>query len=168
MKYTRRAALSVFIVILTATALWAQSRITLNVDASEAARNLIHVSEKVTVRPGKFDLFYPKWIPGEHAPTGPLNNMVNLHITANGKPVAWQRDDVEMFAIHCDIPAGITSVDITFDDAEQPGSTASALLARIKWNRLLLYPRGVLQSAITVAASLKMPNGWQFATALPV
>jgi predicted metalloprotease with PDZ domain len=168
MKYPRRAALLTIIVFAAAAASWSQSRITLSVDASEAAGDIIHVSEKMTVRPGKFDLFYPKWIPGEHAPTGPLNNMVNLHITANGKPVAWQRDDVEMFAIHCDIPAGVTSVDITFDDAEQPGSTASASLARIKWNRLLLYPRGHLQTAITVAASLKMPDGWQFATALPV
>src|SRR4051812_42766648 len=85
----------------------AQSTITLKVDASDAPRNTIHIFEKVSVRPGKFRLFYPKWIPGEHSPTGPLNNMVNLHITSGGKTINWTRDDVEMFAFACDIPVGV-------------------------------------------------------------
>src|SRR5207237_955106 len=113
-------------------------------------------------------IFYPKWIPGEHSPTGPLNNMVNLRISANGKPIVWNRDNVEMFAFWCDIPKGVTSIDVTFDDVEDHGSTHSAHLARIKWNRLLLYQRGVLQNKITVTGSLKVPTGWQYATALPM
>jgi predicted metalloprotease with PDZ domain len=142
--------------------------IKLSVDASDAARNLLHVKETVNVVPGKFDLFYPKWIPGEHSPTGPLNNMVDLHIRAAGKEIVWQRDDVEMFAFHCQIPAGVKQIEITFDDASESGSTASAELARIKWNRLMLYPRGVKSDDIQVTASLKAPSGWKYATALPL
>src|ERR1035437_4956396 len=169
MKYRFTHFSQVFVFLtFTAVAALGQQSITLSVDASEAARNIIHVKEKLAVRPGKFSLFYPKLIPGEHSPTGPLNNMVNLHITAGGKAIAWQRDDVEMFAIHFDIPVGLRSIDIAFDDVEMPGTTGSAALARIKWNRMLVYPRGVPADHISVSGSLRFPAGWQFATALPV
>ncbi|MGI8469975.1 MAG: M61 family metallopeptidase [Pyrinomonadaceae bacterium] len=146
----------------------AQNSIRLNVDASDAWRGVLHNTETMTVNAGKFTLFYPKWIPGEHSPTGPLNDMVNLSITANGKPVAWQRDDVEMFAFHLQIPAGANQIEISFDDVSQPRTTMSANLARIKWNRLLLYPEGAKSDNVQVTASLKMPADWKYATALPV
>ena len=141
---------------------------TLTVDATEAARNLVHSKLRIPVKPGPLTLFYPKWNPGEHSPTGPINNMVGLKLSADGKPIAWQRDDVEMFAFHCEIPPGVAFLDVTFDDASQPESTASAKLARIKWNRLLVYIQGMTSDAITVKASLKLPAGWRFASALPV
>jgi len=161
-------ALLVCFLLSAAVVAAAQSRISVDVDASEAARGILHVNEKMTVTPGRFAIFYPKWIPGEHSPTGPINNLVNLRISANGKPVTWNRDNVEMFAFWCDVPKGATALDITFDDVEDPGTTHSANLARIKWNRLVLYQRGVTQNKITVTASLKPPAGWQYATALPV
>lgn len=173
MKYTvrpvikRTFAIFVFALLFAAGAI-GQSKIDLKVDATEAGKGIVHVFEKVSVRPGRYALFYPKWIPGEHSPTGPLNNMINLRITANGKPIKWERDNVEMFAFWCDIPKGVTSVDVAFDDGAQWATTSSASLARIKWNRLLLYPRGVLQTQISVTGSLKFPSGWQYATALPV
>jgi predicted metalloprotease with PDZ domain len=155
-------------VILCVSGLFAQSRVDLNVDASESWRYVTHVQERVSARPGRFGLYYPKWIPGEHKPSGPLNNMVNLRITANGKPVTWTRDDVDMFAFWCDVPKGVTTLDVTFDDVENWADVDTANLARIKWNRLLLYPKGVSQNAVKVTASLKVPDGWQYATALQV
>ena len=141
---------------------------TLSVDASDAPRNMLHSKLSIPVKPGPLTLFYPKWIPGEHSPTGPINDLVGLKLSAGGKPIAWQRDDVEMFAFHCDIPQGVTVLDVAFDDVSQPESTASAKLARIKWNRLLVYTQGMTSDAITVKASLKLPTGWRFASALPV
>ena len=141
---------------------------TLSVDASDAARNMLHSKISIPVKPGPLTLFYPKWIPGEHSPTGPINDLVGLKLSAGGKPIAWQRDDVEMFAFHCDIPQGVTVLDVTFDDVSQPESIASVKLARIKWNRLLVYAQGMNSDAITVKASLKLPTGWRFASALPV
>src|SRR5437868_9343234 len=117
--------------------------IRIDLDATEAARNVLHVHEKIEVKPGEFALFYPKWIPGEHAPTGTLNEMMNFTITAGGKPIEWTRDDVEMFAFRLTVPAGVNQIDVVFDDNSQPGTVASAQLSRIKWNRLLLYPRGI-------------------------
>ena len=164
----RSRALLVIFVFACATVGFAQPRLYVDVDASEAGRGIIHVKERMTVSPGRFAIFYPKWIPGEHSPTGPINNLVNLHISGNGKPLAWNRDNVEMFAFWVDVPKGVTALDITFDDAEDPGTTHSANLARIKWNRLVLYQRGINQRQIRVLASLKVPSGWEFASALPV
>ena len=142
--------------------------IKLSVDATQAARNVLHTKFTIPVRPGTLTLFYPKWIPGEHSPTGPINDLVGLKLSANGKPVPWQRDDVEMFAFHCEVPQGVNELEISFDDVSQPESTASAKLARIKWNRLILYPREINSDNIRVRASLLLPAGWKFASALPV
>lgn len=145
----------------------AQTSIKLNLDATEAARNILHVRETVPVKAGEFALFYPKWIPGEHSPTGTINDMVNLYITANGKQLAWQRDDVEMFAFHVTVPEGVSEIEIAFDDVSQPGTIATAQFSRVKWNRLILYPRGVMSDDISVTASMKLPADWKYATALP-
>jgi predicted metalloprotease with PDZ domain len=167
MKSIRICSIAVLLFFISASAL-AQTAMTLNVDATDAARNMVHSKLRIPVKPGPLTLFYPKWIPGEHSPTGPINDLVGLKLSAGGKPIAWRRDDVEMFAFHCDIPQGVTFLDVTLDDASQPESTASAKLARIKWNRVLVYPQGLNSDAIGVKASLKLPAGWQFASALPI
>ena len=156
------------LLVFTSVSALAQTAMTLSVDATDAARNLIHNKLTIPVKPGPLTLFYPKWIPGEHSPTGPINDLVGLKLSAGGKPIPWRRDDVEMFAFHCDIPQGVSVLDVTFDDASQPESTASAKLARIKWNRLLLYIEGLHSDAINVKASLKLPVAWHFASALPI
>jgi predicted metalloprotease with PDZ domain len=168
MKATRTFVIAILLFLASASAALAQTTITLNVDATDAARNVIHSRLTVPVKPGPFTLFYPKWIPGEHTPTGTINDVVALKLSAGGKTIAWRRDDVEMFAFHCDIPPGVTTLDVTFDDVSQPESTASAKLARIKWNRLLFYPEGMSSDAVSVKASLKLPAGWKFASALPI
>jgi predicted metalloprotease with PDZ domain len=166
-----RAIRSVFVVIIflsSVSVALAQTTITLSADASDAARNVIHNRLTIPVKPGPLTLFYPKWIPGEHTPTGTIDDVVGLRLNANSKPIAWRRDDIEMFAFHCEIPPGVTTLEITFDDASQPETTASAKLARIKWNRLLVYPEGMNSDAVNVKASLKLPAGWKFASALPI
>src|SRR6185369_11558013 len=114
MKPIRTCAIAVLLFFASASAALAQTTITLNVDATDAARNMIHSRMTIPVRPGPFTLFYPKWIPGEHTPTGTINDVVGLKLTAAGRSIAWRRDDVEMFAFHCDIPPGVTGLDVTF------------------------------------------------------
>src|SRR5215203_4872172 len=95
--FVKRKFVFIFILLALSVSALAQNNIKLTLDASEAAKNIFRVREMLAApRAGKFALFYPKWIPGEHAPDAPLNDMVNLFITADGKPVTWQRDDVEM------------------------------------------------------------------------
>ncbi|HET6972410.1 MAG TPA: hypothetical protein VFH96_00225 [Pyrinomonadaceae bacterium] len=170
---TRKSTLQlVFILALlvcSGSAAFAQAlSIKLSVDATQAARNILHTKFTIPVRPGPLTLFYPKWIPGEHSPTGPINDLVGLRLSAGGKPIAWQRDQVEMFAFHCEVPQGVNELEVSFDDVSQPETTASAKLARIKWNRLILYPRDLNSDTIQVRASLQLPAGWKFASALPM
>jgi predicted metalloprotease with PDZ domain len=166
---SRLLILFIFIQLCALTAFGQNSIvIRMNVDATEAARNVLHTTLRIPVKPGPFSFFYPKWIPGEHSPTGPINDIVGLKITANGKPVSWTRDPVEMFAFRCDVPQGANELVVAFDDVSQPGTTMTARLARIKWNRVVVYPRGMNSDAVQINASIKMPIGWKFATALPV
>src|SRR5690348_13639252 len=108
MKPIRVCGLALFILCASVASALAQTAMTLNVDATDAARNIVHTRLTIPVRPGPLTLFYPKWIPGEHSPTGPINDMVGLKLSAGGKAIAWRRDDVEMFAFHCEVPAGVT------------------------------------------------------------
>src|SRR5712691_2627897 len=78
--------------------------ITLSVDATEAPRKLFHARMTMPVSPGPMTLVYPKWIPGEHGPTGPIINLAGLRITGGGKTIPWRRDDVEMYAFHFEVP----------------------------------------------------------------
>ncbi len=158
-----------FILLALFVSAAAAQNIKLTLDATDAPKNLWRVRQTFPApSAGNFALFYPKWIPGEHAPTGPLNDMVNLFITADGKPVEWRRDDVEMFAFLMTIPEGARQIEVAFDYVGETGGLATANLARIKWNRLILYPRGARSDDVQVSASLKMPDEWKFATALPV
>ena len=168
MKPARILSIAIILFFASVSSAFAQAAMTLHVDATDAARNIVHAKLTIPVKPGTLTLFYPKWIPGEHSPTGPINDLVGLKLSANGKSIPWQRDDIEMFAFHCEIPPGVTALDVTFDDVSQPESTASARLARIKWNRLLVYPEGMTSDAVSVRASLKLPTGWKFASALPI
>ncbi len=150
--------------------------ITLALDASQAARKLFHAHMTIPVSgAGEVALCYPKWIPGEHGPTGPLVNVMGLTFRAGGKQLAWRRDLVDMFTIHVDVPSGVSSIEAEFDyvsPVNEPGfsagSSASAQVAVVSWNQVLLYPAGFAAENITVVASLKLPAGWKFGTALPV
>ncbi len=138
----------------------------LRVDASEANRGIFHVRETLSLPAGRFTLAYPKWIPGEHAPTGTMNGVINLRLSAGGNVLPWKRDDLEMFHLGGELPeAGL--LEIAFDYAAPPNTITTSHLARIKWNRLLLAPQGVSGDTFRVRASLKVPPGWKLSTALP-
>jgi predicted metalloprotease with PDZ domain len=148
--------------------------IVLRVDATSVASNVYHAHLTIPAAPGPLTLYYPKWIPGEHGPTGPINGLTGLVITANGKSVPWLRDEVEMFAFHVDVPAGASALDVDLDYiAPAPGAnftagaSTSPRLAVLSWNTVLVYPQIAGGSdALQVDASLRIPAGWQYATAL--
>jgi len=140
---------------------------TLVVDARDATHNILHVRMEVPVHPGPLTLDYPEWIPGEHGPTGPINSVAALRVTANGTAVPWQRDLVDMYAFHIDVPSGASALDVTFDQlvsSADPMSTPNLLI--INWNRVLLYPAGSRSDDVSVKPSITLPAGWQFGTAL--
>lgn len=156
-----------------AAAQTAATSITLSLDASQVGERILHVRSEIPVSPGPLTLLYPKWIPGEHGPTGPLANFVDLHLSAGGKEIAWERDPVEMYALHVTIPPGVTRLSTQADflyPAESgnftSGPGATDFLAVLSWNSVALYPQGPAAEAIRVTPSLRLPAGWSFATAL--
>jgi predicted metalloprotease with PDZ domain len=147
----------------------------LEVDATAAARKIFHVRLEIPVRPGPLDLYYPEWIPGEHGPTGPIEDLIGLHFTANGRKVPWRRDLVEMYTFHLTIPEGVSRLQVELDYVNSApasgfssGASAAPHLAVLNWNQVLLYPAGYDFRQILYTPVLHLPAGWQFHTALPV
>jgi len=153
----------------------AQPPIHIAVDLREAPRRIFHARLEIPAAPGPLTLLYPKWIPGEHGPTGPIADVAGIKFTAGGKPLAWRRDDVDMYALHCEVPAGAHSVEVALDYLSvstaggfSASPIATAQLAVLEWNLVVLYPQGRTSDELTYAASLRLPTGWKFGTALPV
>jgi predicted metalloprotease with PDZ domain len=148
---------------------------TLVVDATDAPRKIFHAKLSIPATPGDFVLLYPKWIPGEHGPTGPVVDTAGIYFRAGGRVLNWHRDPLDMYAFHVEVPQGVTSIDATIDylsPIEMPnnfsaGSSATEKLAVLSWNWLVLSPKGLGSDEVGVKASLKVPAGWQWETALP-
>ncbi|HEY3353436.1 MAG TPA: M61 family peptidase [Polyangia bacterium] len=174
--HPRACLLAIICLLVPAAAAAAGPPITLAVDLTEAPRRVFHVRQVIPARPGPLALAYPKWIPGEHGPTGPIANVVGLRLAAGGKPVAWQRDPVELHVIHCQVPAGQSALEVVFDFVSPSGTsgfaaqsaTSTHALAVLSWNAVLFYPAGAAAADVEVEASVRLPAGWRHGSALHV
>lgn len=150
--------------------------VALSVDASEAPRKIFHAQLRIPAKPGTLTLYYPKWIPGEHGPTGPITDLTGLKFTASGKQLKWRRDLLDGFTFHVEVPAGETEITANLDYASPAadegvytsGMAATEKLYVVNWNTLLLYPAGYGSDELTYSASLRLPDGWKFGTSLHV
>jgi predicted metalloprotease with PDZ domain len=160
--------------VLLALPAFAQSKpITLSVDATAAPRQILHARLTIPVSPGPLTLVYPKWIPGEHGPTGPITDLVGLKMSAAGKPVEWHRDVEDMYSFQLEVPAGADALDVALDFLLPPntagfsaGASSTAQLVDLSWNQVLLYPKQSKPGEIQYAASVRLPAGWKSGTAL--
>ena len=158
--------------------------LTISVDATTAPRKIFHATLTIPATPGDLTLYYPKWIPGEHAPDGPVIDLAGLFfrtaarngLKANGPTLKWRRDLQDGFTIHVEVPQGVSEIQAdldfvspaTFEGGFSAGSSATAKLAVISWNQVLLYPKGYKSDDINYTASLMIPDGWKFGTPLPI
>ncbi|MEP7311147.1 MAG: hypothetical protein ABI859_01075 [Pseudomonadota bacterium] len=145
----------------------------LTVDASDVQRRIMQVHETLPVRPGRLTLLYPQWLPGKHAARGQLDQLAGLVMTANGKPLAWQRDPVNVYAFHVQVPAGVTELELRFQVAtpqapDNDNIIPTAEMLGVQWNRTVLYPAGYYARGIRVATRLRLPPQWAHASALTV
>jgi predicted metalloprotease with PDZ domain len=168
-------------VVLSATVALPQqtpSTIALEVDATTISRKIISARESFPVTPAAahtIDLMYPKWIPGNHAPTGPIADLVNLRFTADGKSVFWVRDPVDMFRFRITVPAGTNLLVAEFSLVGEyvagndfaPGNTSTPVQGDVNWDQIVLYPADTTPGQVTVSPSIKLPDKWSYATALP-
>lgn len=150
--------------------------VTLSVDASDAPRKMFHAQLHIPAKPGTLTLYYPKWIPGEHGPTGPITDLTGLKFSASGKILPWRRDLLDGFTFHVEVPPGenevVANLDYaspaSFEPGYSAGMSATEKLYIVNWNALLLYPAGYGSDQLTYRASLRLPAGWKFGTSLHV
>jgi predicted metalloprotease with PDZ domain len=144
------------------------------VDATQVAQKIFHVKETMTATPGEFAFVYPKWIPGYHGPVGPIEDVVSLHVSAGGSELPWRRDLVDFYTVHTTVPAGVSSIEVDFDVVSAPsingmnGPVNTSLLAVVEFSNFVVYPQGATVLGTTADASLTLPAGWTYGTALPV
>jgi predicted metalloprotease with PDZ domain len=148
--------------------------ITIAMDATQAPRKMFHARLTIPATAGILTLYYPKWIPGEHGPTGPIQDLAGLKFTAGGKELKWRRDLVDGWTFHVEVPAGVNSVEASLDFLSPAGrggiytggASATDKMTVISWNTALLYPEGWTSDELKYQASLRLPEGWKFATSL--
>ena len=146
--------------------------IRLDVDATDITRGIFRVHETIPVAgPGPTILLFPKWLPGNHGPSGSIDKFAGLTIRAGHAPVAWTRDVVDVYAFHVDVPAGAKTLDLDFQhlspvDRSEGRVVMTPEMLNLQWDSMALYPAGYFSRQIAVAPSVKLPPGWQAGTAL--
>jgi predicted metalloprotease with PDZ domain len=146
--------------------------LTLMVDATNVDQHIMRIDETVPVPAGQdVILLFPKWRPGNHGPTGPLASLAGLEITANGKPVGWRRDLVDMGAFHVDVPPGAAVLRVRFQYLSPLSNDEARVemtpnMVEVEWRPEVLFPAGYYQRDIPVRAGVTLPAGFQYATAL--
>jgi predicted metalloprotease with PDZ domain len=130
---------------------------------------------EIPVSAGPLTLEYPQWIPGDHRPTGPIDNLAGVVVRANGQILPWRRDDVDMYGIRLEVPSGVNRLEVSFDFLATPGDTGSdedegtsVNMTVLEWNSVVLYPAHIPVAQIPITASLTVPAGWKLGTALSV
>ena len=121
-------------------------------------QKLLHVEEVLPVHAGPLTLYYPKWIPGEHGPDGPVSDLTGLKFEADGKPVAWKRDLLDVYTFHLDVPEGAIKAARVLRLHRGCGFSATDKLLVLEWNEVVLYPAGITSDKLTFDAKLKMPE----------
>jgi predicted metalloprotease with PDZ domain len=164
----------VFVLSFLSTVARAQS-IQVSVDLSDAPRNIYHTRLTIPAKPGPLTLVYPKWIPGNHRPAGPIANVTGIKMEAAGQTLAWQRDSVDMYAFHVDVPAGANALQVSLDTITNDGSagargpSATTNVLDLNWNQVVLYPQGVSSDEVQVTPSVRLAFPvTNFGTALPL
>ncbi|HEX7382158.1 MAG TPA: hypothetical protein VF265_08385 [Nevskiaceae bacterium] len=145
--------------------------IALRVDATDTARGIFRVHEAIPVAPGELILLYPKWIPGHHSPTGPIDKLAGLTISAAGARVEWRRDPYDVHAFHITVPKGVAQIDVDFEYLSARGRgegspEMTATMLNLVWSKVSLYPGGYYTRGVRFEAGVTLPSGWRFGTAL--
>ena len=162
----RKPLLSLAIAATLAFPAFAQKTpIRITADLSDGARKLYHAEIDLPVKPGEHASFImPQWIPGNHAPNGPIANVVGLVFYANGQPLPWRRDDVNLYEFHVDVPAGVTNIHVHLDNIVNGRVTRE--MSVLEWEKLMMYPAHVPIKDIAIEPSVTVPAGWGIGTAL--
>ena len=143
-----------------------------HVDATDTERKIIRVRQTIPVaQAGPMVLLYPRYLPGNHASTGPIQLVAGVQVSAGGQRVEWVRDTVDPYAFHIDVPAGVSEIEVSFDYLSQVSPSQWRVLVtpemmNLQFEKLLLYPAGYEHDGIMVQTTVRLPDGWNYGVAL--
>jgi predicted metalloprotease with PDZ domain len=143
---------------------FAQTPIRITADLTEAPRKLYHAEIDLPVKAGPNTFITPEWIPGNHRPTGPVEDITGVVFSVDGKALPWRRDDQDLYEYHVDVPKGVTTLHAHLDCIVT--SRATDKIAVLEWEKLLLYPAHTPVRNIPIQPSVTVPAGWGIGTAL--
>jgi predicted metalloprotease with PDZ domain len=146
----------------------------LDVDLSNPSQRIFRIHETIPVGSGALTLYYPKWIPGEHSPSGTIDGVAGLVVRSDGgQRIEWRRDLEDMFTLHLAVPEGVKAVVLDFEllspgPGEELGQSTSVTdrIEDLEWNQVLFYPSGYSAHNITFTPSIRLPTGWGYGTSL--
>ncbi len=143
----------------------------IDVDARDIGRRIFKVKATIPAKPGPLTLLYPQWLPGAHSPSGPIDKLAGLVVTANGTPLQWTRDPYDVYAFKVEVPEGASEVVAQFNFLSSQGGSQGRVvmtpeMLNLQWNANSLYPAGVITRNLQAQASVTLPKGWSYATAL--
>ncbi|MCB2080536.1 MAG: M61 family metallopeptidase [Novosphingobium sp.] len=152
---------------------WPGGTIGVDIDASDTQRGIYRVTQSFPLAPGmsKVTLLFPEWLPGNHAPRGPIAELTDLRLTADGAPVAWRRDPIDVYAFHVDLPSGARELTARFIhtsplQTNEGRVTMTPEMLNLQWEKMTLYPAGHYVRQIAVKPTVTLPQGWTPAAAL--
>ena len=146
----------------------------ISVDATDLDRRILRVHETIPVTGGvPATILFPKWLPGNHSPTGPIADMGGLMISADGQRIGWMRDPVDDYAFHLVPPAKAARIEIDFQylspvQSDEGRVVVTPEMLRAQWTALSFYPAGYYVRRIPAQAEIRLPEGWGFGTALEI
>ena len=145
----------------------------LEVDLTSVRNRVAHVREEIPVPAGAKELvlLYPQWIPGAHSPVGPISRIAGIVTSVDGTRVQWIRDQINVYAFHVPLGAGAKRVEVRFDYLSPIRSAEGRIewsdaIVDLAWNSVVMYPAGYFSRDIPYDVTLKLPQGWKYATAL--
>ena len=141
------------------------------VDATDVERKIVNVRQTIPVKAGPLVLLYPKFLPGNHAATGPIQLLSGVTVTGNGQRIEWLRDTVDAYAFHVEVPQGVSEIVVEFQWLTQPDNSIWRVvmtpeMVNLQWEKALLYPAGYHSTGITFQPSIRLPEGWNYGVAL--
>ncbi len=156
-------------------AMAATEAMSLHVDATDLPRNLVHATATFDVEPGPLELRYVTWVPGNHGPSGPIQNVAGFEVRdQTGRRLTWDRDATAVDRVSVTVPQAATSLTVSLTYiASQPttNSRSSDTYGRpdfggLNWNTVIFYPVGTPHTELLVTPSVTLPENWYPATAL--
>ncbi|MBZ0111034.1 MAG: hypothetical protein K8J08_01100 [Thermoanaerobaculia bacterium] len=174
MNYARTLC-TLLLMLATSPLLASGTAIDLEVDARQLPKKLLHATLRIPVTPERLDdrgvltLDYPLFIPGTHAPSGPIENVAGFAATdCQGQPTTWLRNPLRPESIEVTVPEECDEVTVTTTYiASQPNVNSRGVdsygwadLGAISFNTVLWVPAGESHQDVRLATTVRLPAHW--------